>query len=60
MDKLGSNPEWLAGIAEIVQGAYNSPKFSDIAVHSGGKMISVNSMVLASQSPALRDIVLGM
>ena len=56
---LSGHYEWVSGLSEAVQVAYNVPRFSDLSVHSHGRIIGVNSLVLASQSDILRDIVTG-
>ena len=53
------NYEWVSCLAQAVQSSFNSSKFSDLSVHSHGRIISVNSLVLASQSEMLKDIITG-
>ena len=53
------NYEWISNLALAVQSSYNSSKFSDLSVHSHGRIISVSGLVLASQSELLKDIITG-
>ena len=53
------NYEWVSCLAQAVQNSYNQSKFSDLSVHSHGRIIAVNSLILASQSELLKDIISG-
>lgn len=58
MDIKG-NFDWVCSLVQAVQASYNSSELSDLSIHCSGQVFLVNSLVLASQSDVLKDIVTG-
>ena len=54
---LRVNVKWLKSFGQGFPDCYNNPKYGDISIHTKGRILSVNSLVLASQSGPLKDIV---
>ena len=59
MDIKG-NFEWVCSLVQAVQASYNTSEFSDLSIRSNDRVFLVNSLVLASQSDVLKDIVTGL
>jgi len=51
--------QWVSDLSRTAQTAYNCSKLSDLTVHTHGRIVAVNSLVIASQSDLLKDVVLG-